>query len=382
MDYTTSPHYKRTIILTGSTGVVGSHVLYELLGQRLNGEFYGRIILLVRYDKKKNLSAKERIHNLLHKSIIPEYLHPFSLIELTQHLQIIECEFSNVDLSNACKEIEKQSDIYLIHSAATTNLATDKNAEQENREINYQGSLNLFESCKGFMHKFIYISTVYASGRLSGIIENEYSELRSNDFRNPYERYKSKTEKALAERCIENGIKYQILRPGVVVGRLIDQPLYFLPKYNVIYAFAEFFYNLKKREVNASINIKVNHNTSLHLVSVDYVAKAIIRAFTNDKIHQLNIIPKRGLEENYIQLLLKIVGYENYHFVEKHSDPDSPYQRAYQSKIAPSFEPYINDDAFTFDNKTLKELMADIPMISVRDSFENLIKYAVENQFK
>lgn len=382
MNATPNLSTKRSIILTGATGVVGSHVLYELLHQRLIDEFDGEIILLVRSDKKNNISAQERIHKFLDKKIIPEFLLPYALEELTKYLLIIECEFSSVDLSEILARIKKDREIYLIHSAASTNLAIDKNAENENREINYQGSLNLFESCKNFITKLTYISTVYASGRLSGIIKDEYNDLINSEYRNPYELYKSKTERALANSCSTHDIEYQILRPGVVVGRLIDHPLYYLPKYNVVYAFAEFFHNLKKRRIDAPINIRVNSNTSLHLVSVDYVAKAIIKAYINPNIDQLNIIPEAGLEENYIRMLLHVVGYENYHFVDKHTAPTTPYQRAYQSKVAPSFEPYINDDAFLFDNKKLSELMTDIPMVSVKDSFESLIKYAVDHDFK
>ena len=373
---------KRTIILTGATGVVGSHVFYELLDQRLKHEFDGEIILLVRKDKKNNLSARDRIYSFLDKKIIPEYLLPFSIDQLLRHVLIIECEFYDVDLSAILRERAQDTDIYLIHSAASTNLAIDKTAEIENREVNYQGSLNLLESCKEFITKFTYISTVYASGRLSGIIRNEYDELSDLEYRNPYELYKSKTERALADACTVYNIDYQVLRPGVVVGRLIDPPLYYLPKYNVVYAFAEFFHNLTKKKVDAPINIKVNPNTSLHLVSVDYVAKAIIRSYINPTIDQLNIIPKSGLEKNYIQKLLNVVGYKNYTFVDIHTEPTTPYQRAYQSKVAPSFEPYINDDAFVFDNTILRELMTDIPMASVNNHFESLIQYAVENDFK
>ena len=373
---------KRTIILTGSTGVVGSHVLFELLSQRLQRQFEGKIILLVRGNLRGDLSGYDRIFRMLTQQFIPDYLKRFSVQELLAQIEVIECEFSKDDLSNILSEIRMEESVFLIHSAASTNLAPNDLAEKENYGVNYEGSLNLFESCKLLITKFIYISTVYARGRLAGVIENEYSKLENPEFKNPYEEYKFKTERALSILCEESNIEYQILRPGVVVGRLIDAPLYYLPKYNVVYAFAAFFHNLKMRGADECIQIKVNPNTSLHLVSVDYVAKSIAKAYSNSYIKELNIIPRKGSNVSQIRNLLKVVGYDNYQFVENHAPPQNPYQRAYQSKVAPSFEPYINEEAFEFDNSQLLRLMKEVDMPIVDEHFHALISYAVDKGFE
>jgi|TARA_R110000737_G_scaffold353274_1_gene403728 nucleoside-diphosphate-sugar epimerase len=373
---------RRTIILTGATGVVGSHVLFELLLQILQGQFEGKIILLVRGNLRENLSGYDRIVQMLTQKFIPNYLKGFSVNELLAQIVVIECEFSKDDLSNILSEIKMEESVFLIHSAASTNLAPNDSAEKENHEVNYKGSLQLFESCKTMITKFIYISTVYACGRLSGVIKNEYSKLENPDFTNPYEEYKFKTERALSTFCEESNIEYQILRPGVVVGRLIDAPLYYLPKYNVVYAFAAFFHNLKKRGINERIQIKVNPHTSLHLVSVDYVAKSIAKAYTDSCIKELNIIPRQGCKASQIRSLLKVVGYDNYQFVGNHAPPQNPFQRAYQSKVAPSFEPYINNEAFEFDNDQLLTLLEDVNMPNVDDHFQALISYAVDKNFE
>ena len=44
------------------------------------------------------------------------------------------------------------------------------------------------------------------------------------------------------------GIEWQILRPGIVSGRLMDSPLYFTSKFDVFYGWAKFFYNLSRIE--------------------------------------------------------------------------------------------------------------------------------------
>ncbi len=382
MNLKTTNSKRRTIILTGATGVVGSHVLYELLLQLIEGAFEGGIILLVRADSKRKISGIDRIRLMLSADYVPDYLKVATSEELLAYIEVIECEFGKDDLSNILGKFRMEKNVFLIHSAASTNLSPSDSAEIENHEVNYKGSLNLFESCKDLVSKVTYISTVYACGQLTGVVKNEYSVLESPVFKNPYEEYKFKTERALADKCKESNIEYQILRPGVVVGRLIDRPLYFLPKYNVVYAFAAFFHSLKTRGVDECIYIRVNPNTSLHLVSVDYVAKAISKAYTESSVKELNIIPKKGCSESKIRLLLKTVGYSNYKFVQKHNVPENPYQRTYQTKVAPSFEPYINDEAFEFDNEQLKTLMEHVNMPIVDDHFEALISYAVSRGFE
>ncbi|MGK0317404.1 MAG: nucleoside-diphosphate-sugar epimerase [Saprospiraceae bacterium] len=382
MDSQLSIPNRRTIILTGATGVVGSHVLFELLLQRLQRQFEGKIILLVRGNRRKSISGYDRILRILRQELIPDFLKAFSIDELLTHIEVVECEFSKDDLSNILRGIRMEESVYLIHSAASTNLAPNDSAENENHEVNYKGSLKLFESCKCLITKFIYISTVYACGRLTGVVKDEYSKIKNPVFKNPYEEYKFKTERALAKLCKETNVEYQILRPGVVVGRLIDTPLFYLPKYNVVYAFAAFFYSLKKRGLKECINIKVNPNTSLHLISVDYVAKSIAKAYSESYIKELNIIPRKGCDGSQIRNLLKVVGYNNYQFVLNHTPPQNIYQRAYQSKVAPSFEPYINDQAFEFDNDILTTLMKDVDLPVVDDHFESLISYAVESDFE
>jgi hypothetical protein len=114
---------------------------------------------------------------------------------------------------------------------------------------------------------------------------------------------------------------------------------------------------------------------------VDFVAKTICKAYTESDIKELNIIPRKGCGRDQIKLLLKVVGYDNYQFVTENSIPQNPYQRAYQSKVAPSFEPYINEEAFEFDNKQLLSLMGNVDFPDVNDHFESLISYAVEGDF-
>ena len=90
MKSNTSILFKRTIILTGATGVVGSHVLYELLLQIKQGKFQGNIILLVRANIRERMSGYDRVVCILSEKFVPDYLKIYKVDELLSHIQIVE----------------------------------------------------------------------------------------------------------------------------------------------------------------------------------------------------------------------------------------------------------------------------------------------------
>jgi len=368
------------IILTGATGIIGSHLLYELIEQRLSGEASGQLILLVRPTKV--VTAHDRIAHIVSHDYIPVYLKKYTLKEMMSTLDIISCNFMDKNLGEKLAKYKGLGDCKVIHSAASTNLATTEAAREENHTVNYLGSINLLKAVTGITTKLIYISTAYACGRRTGNIPNEYSQLTDFTFRNPYEEIKNAAERKLAIMTTELGIKYQILRPGVVVGRLIDEPYYFLPKYNVIYAFGNFFHSLTQKEISVPINVISHENAHLHLISVDYVAKVIAHLYNNDIVNELNIVPQKGVDRSYIAKMLEIVGYDNYTFVNEKTPAQNKIERVYQSKVEDSFGAYISEAEYTYDNELLLSLTAHISMPDVSTHYDELITFAREQGFR
>ncbi|WP_262710040.1 SDR family oxidoreductase [Flavobacterium psychrophilum] len=60
------------IILTGATGVLGSHIMYEILELFITNSISGKLFLITR-NKGKN-SAKDRINELLSSSYHLKFL--------------------------------------------------------------------------------------------------------------------------------------------------------------------------------------------------------------------------------------------------------------------------------------------------------------------
>ena len=371
------PKYTQDIILTGATGIVGSHILYELLGQHLCGSRTGELVLLVRTSARQ--SVTERVRAVLSSERLPSLLSDTHVDDLMALLTVVPYDLSASTIAGLPLGT---ATYHLVHCAATTNLGTDPAAATENKQVNYDGSITLFAALAGRLHKLSYISTVYACGIRTGVIADEYSELSDLQHRNPYEQIKLQTEYELRRRSAEASVDYQVLRPAVVVGRLLDTPHYYLPRYNVIYAYAAFFQKLSRRGVDQHFPIPMHPDSTLHLVPVDYVAKAIVRAL-DTTILELNIVPATGCPvAQSIETMLSIVGYSAYTFVRELQPTADRLLRAYEARVVSSFGRYIQDAPYTFDNTTLLALMEDTPMPSVEAHFAALMQYAADRDFK
>jgi len=235
----------KNIILTGATGAVGSNILFELIRKYMDGAYTGKIILLSRGSSKYGLTARQRIINILSNEYAPHYLKAYDIDSLMSYVEVVEAELTCASLSDKLSKYENLENCYLIHSAATTNLANTEKAFEENYEINYLGSLNLFNASKSFVKKFTFISTAYSCGIQQGSIPHDYAELTIDDFRNHYESLKARIEIELQQMSDEANVMFQILRPAVVCGRVIEAPLYTLANFHVFYGYAKFFHKIK-----------------------------------------------------------------------------------------------------------------------------------------
>ncbi len=374
---------KINVVLTGATGILGSHLLYELLREKQANNSIGKIVLLARPDSNGNRSARQRILRMLTHENVPSYLLEVDLLALIGDIEIISCGLCDKSLAEKLKPYHDLANCYVIHSAACTNLRLDEEARSENYRVNYLGTLNLLDSVAPFASKFSFVSTVYSCGRKQGVIDQDYSKAQTKNFRNAYEEFKNLTERKLSQRCQKLGVDLQIFRPGVISGRLLDPPYHFASKYNVFYAYFKFFCGLKAKGIHQHISIPLNPDAALHIVPVDYVARVIFSSFTNDEISTLNIVPREGLRTGYlIAEMLRQAEYSNYSFVDCPAKAQNKTEEQYQERVASSFEAYILDEYYCFNNE---ELLARFPHIAIPDArthFRDLITYAKEQKFR
>ncbi len=69
---TTKTSENKNYILTGCTGILGSHIMYELMSEIHSNDYKGDLVLLIR--SKKEVTIEQRFKELLTENVVPEYL--------------------------------------------------------------------------------------------------------------------------------------------------------------------------------------------------------------------------------------------------------------------------------------------------------------------
>lgn len=360
-------------ILTGATGVLGSHVFYELLLIIHRNNYDGKLVLLVRSKKEKTYI--QRFEELFGDKLLPDYVHEVDL----ERIKVNNITLIDFDLDETPKEDIKKTlntcKFHLIHCAASVNLGNNTTAYEEIKKTNYDGTLNLIEALKDHLHKVSYISSAFAFRQL----EEGGNEL---DYRNHYEQFKAIIEKEVFRKCEASGIDCQVLRPSIICGRLVDYPHHVIGRFLVFYLFGAFFYRIKQSTYsNLPLRITINPNSGLNIIPVDYTAKAIVRAMATD-IKELNIVSSKYVPNTFtIPSLLKEVGWHNFEFVYKQPEDLNAAEKLYYRSVGPQLSNYLMAPDYDFDMDVLGELMKDIPQPDIYNHFEALCKYAVEQEF-
>jgi nucleoside-diphosphate-sugar epimerase len=168
----------KSILITGVTGFIGSHLLHEL--------------------EQKNYNISIALRKPSH----------------SKNKNIIIGEINNTTCwVNALKNID-----VVIHMAARAHILQESvtNPEVEFDRINAQGTINLATQCieTGVKH-FIFLSSIGAVTTLSDTIINESSPCNPDT---PYGKSKLKAEQVLEKLCQNSNMTYTILRPTLVYG--------------------------------------------------------------------------------------------------------------------------------------------------------------------
>jgi nucleoside-diphosphate-sugar epimerase len=368
------------IILTGATGVLGSHIMYEILERFITQKIDGKLFLITR-NKGKN-SAKNRINELLSSTYTPNIIKDKGLEALHNYLEIISTDLSDITTTFS----DKIKDAYFIHSAGYVNLSTDEDQKQKIFDENAHITKAIFNTFHPFIKKFIYISTAFSSGVRTGLIDNDFHNLDFDpEHRNAYEDAKFHSENFVIQQCKTLDLPYQILRPSVIGGKMLGtESNYFISKFMVFYLLAKFFHFIVQRK-NEQQNVRfvINKATGLNIIPVDYVAKVIVNVFQRDDIQQLNIVNNKSFNiVKGLELILEEVGYNNFSFVPFAIDfkYKNSIEKMYYESIGKHLEPYLTTAANEYDTTLLNSIL-EIPKID-QEAFTNMIRFAKLHDFK
>lgn len=366
------------ILLTGCTGVTGREVLTELL---INSDLdYDKIICPVRGKNKS--TAAERFKKIILKLAEENDSSPSRLSKKTQLIDTTKEESNFASVVEYCTK-HSMSNLHVIQLASSTNLCPKATSEINLYHNCYRPSMDLFNKLKDRMGQFTFISTAFSCGHQEGMVPNSFDQLDIRDPRNYYEAYKLIAERKLKKQCNENDIVLQILRPAVVCGRLIREPHYYIPKFNVFYAYTSFFHAMKSRGINIDgIRIIGNPKSGVNIISSDYVAKSIVRAFSMHKNVALNLVHSRNLNnQKLIDGVFKCVGEKNYEFVDSEPKDKTRIEQFYYQSVGNQFTPYLDTYSHNFDVRNLRKLMHDVDEPDIEGEFNNLLQYASDRNF-
>lgn len=381
------------VLLTGVTGILGRHVLYELLNLYASGKKKGALIVIIR--AKPPQTGLERLKAIIAHRYRPAYLVGYAVNDLLRHITLIEAGIEELNAAHLAT-LKNFDNLHVIHTAAETDLSNTATAHEKSFTHNYLATKHLLTWCTPQMRKFIFISSAFSIGHYEGVITDQYIQFDADgdpvlseaiENRNPYERFKIKMEHELIQYCRQHGKSWQIIRPSSICGRMLDEPLYYTPTFNVFYLFGKFLLACSLSNIlrmGEKIRVESNPAGSMNIVPVDYVAKSIIKSFENDTIDQLNAVSSRHVPITYLlQCMCSYAGIKC--DLTENAPPFesmSVLEKQYYETIGPMFSNYLSTPTHQFDTVRLREIMSDIVEANVEKEFKDLYEFAYENKFR
>lgn len=183
------------ILVTGGTGLVGSHLLFKLV----NNDQKVRAIY----------RTKEKIETVRH--VFSYYTNQVD--ELFSKIEWVEADLNNIPkLTEAFNGIT-----HVYHCAAY--ISFDPNSYHSLRQINIEGTANIVNLCiSRKINKLCYVSSIAAIGKeLSDKLINEESPWNNDEDHSVYAITKYGAEMEVWRGCQE-GLDVVIVNPGVIIG--------------------------------------------------------------------------------------------------------------------------------------------------------------------
>lgn len=246
------------ILLTGATGYLGMHLLYELVESTKS-----KITCIIR--GKKDFSGEKRLKDL--------YKFYFNKKLPLNRIEIIEADITKANIGvtkSKYKELSQNIDL-VINTAA--NVRYYGNYE-EFKKINVDLPDNLSDFCLENNIKFIHISTLGVSGNYLINLDKNYNIFQEDDFyigqkytENVYIQTKFEAEMLLYDK-VSKGLDVSIIRVGNLTGRYNDGHFQNNIEENA-------FYNILRMIFKYNILPNTMLDQFLEFTPVDLCAKAI-----------------------------------------------------------------------------------------------------------
>ncbi len=334
------------ILLTGATGYLGKHILWQLLQQ---GK---RVSVIVRRKKE---CPRKRVINVL-KSVGPfteEFLHVIEG-DLTKP----DCGICPVEL----KQLAKTGITALIHSAGLTRF--DAHLFDEIYQNNLRGTKQVYALARRLgIENFHHLSTAYVAGDSRKTFLSTHLDVGQR-FNNPYEASKYDAEKYLRDTCLADAIRVVIYRPSIIVG---GYPLGENNIVSTVYTFMKALHFIReccrrdlekgrgifarcgvRQDVDAlfiPLRIAADPEISINLISVDRVVDRIVKGL-NTENEKYVVVPLLGDDFSLNRLrdsICHALGIKGVSYVENSAFEQVPKSVVEENfyRATSSYQPYL-----------------------------------------
>ena len=364
-------------LLTGGTGIVGSHILFEWIRKAIVEKTVDHLFVVIRDSKE---TAQQRLLDILQDPSRPNFLNDYSLEACLEKVTVI----SNLSTIDQATLSQYEFDT-VIHCAGSTNLMHTSESKEKVHSQNYLVTQRLLEQLPPNVNRFLYISTAYSFGIQNKKVNDSIGQYQVTDFRNPYEQSKYESELYVKKTCKAKNINAQILRPSIICGRLLDQPFFETPKFDVFYSWAIFLDKYASKSLE-NFRIWIDKKSGLNIVPVDFVSKAVLYAFLNPEIKELNIVnPKQILHKDYVGDVLESFNISDYEYMEEMPENLNIFEQLYYKSIGGLFEKYVSIPDLQFQPDQILKLIEQLKLdltLGVHENFMNLINFSVQKKFR
>ncbi|MFH0924436.1 MAG: SDR family oxidoreductase [bacterium] len=324
---------RRTIFLTGATGLVGSYLLKLFL------QHGHRVYVLARGKKEK--SAQQRVKDYV-------TFWDKEVWEIgSKNLLVVEGDIVYPDLGIKNLKITEEliSEVEIIyHSAA---LAKLKAPLEVITKVNVEGTKNVLDFAsmckeKGKLKKVNYISTAYVAGTIGKINFTEDMLELGQGFHNIYEQTKYQAE-LIVKEYQKKGLNISVFRPSLVMGDSIEgKTTDFRLFYEPLHFFSQEIYDEFPADVNCFEN----------MINIDTVANALFVLGDLEKARVYHLVSPDNTNMGFFIKLAsdffkfkmpKLSPFKNFSF-----DRWDTVQKA----LAEPFVPYFNYETSFFAKET------------------------------
>ncbi len=356
------------LLLTGGTGLLGRHLLVDLLAA-------GHPVAVLARDTSR-CDAHDRIREAIEFASC-SLQRPLSQPTLIRgDLRDAGLGLSAVDrawMSRRCRSV--------IHAAACVSFRAT--AQGEPALTNTIGTANLLALCDQVgIKNFHHVSTAFGCGARSGVVpESAWPD--SPCFHNEYERSKHAAERLVKAR---SSVLATIYRPSSIVG---DSATGYTSTFHGFYRFIELADRLAELQVGGEkrslpLRLPFTGDEPRDLVPVDWVSRAIARIVGEPALHGCTYhltagrtVPVRLLKSAAERELaiegVTLAGLDAF-------DRPSTLERAFLDGIR-EYWPYRDGDP-AFDRGNVIRALPDLPApVLDENMLSRLVRFAVRRQF-